>query len=264
MTKNMVQEIIGKGSFHDFWGWTVYEYLRRGLTRQSDKLPALAGIVKQFEEWSNDTCLLGLWRRNIILQLQWRPSRRNGNNPTPPSIPRIPSWTWASADTPSILFRLRNDDESKNRATFVSCDIEWESEPWTSPIKEAPLVLRGPLCEMELCKDGHPNLIGFPCLGFAETGWGRLEVGGMERVSDLRHLAGAKLFALQLHEELTTTSPPLYPARVIAETFLLLEKTGRSPNEFRRIALCSHQHHRGDDFSPLCFRGLPDETVTLV
>ncbi|KAF2116957.1 heterokaryon incompatibility protein-domain-containing protein [Lophiotrema nucula] len=87
----------------DEWYHTVEEYTRRSLTHQSDKLPALAGIVKQFQaERESGIFLNGLFAKHLPSSLLWTVVRDPYSQPgfSRQESYRAPSWSWASINGP--------------------------------------------------------------------------------------------------------------------------------------------------------------------
>lgn len=83
-------------NIYDQWYHVIGKYGTLSLTKQSDKLPAIAGIARQVQIATGDTYLAGLWKSDIERGLQWsyQPLGILVNSPTP----RAPSWSWAGPD----------------------------------------------------------------------------------------------------------------------------------------------------------------------
>jgi hypothetical protein len=69
------------------------EYSNRRLSYPSDRLPAIQGIVAEFQTRLDDTCVAGLWSKDLIRSIVWQ-SRPDYDSP--PDLSRAPSWSWAS------------------------------------------------------------------------------------------------------------------------------------------------------------------------
>lgn len=81
----------------DLWIDIVATYSKCEFSVKEDKLYALGGIAKLFQEVTGDTYLAGLWRSRLLHQLDWytlMPQSRVM------SKYRAPSWSWASVDGP--------------------------------------------------------------------------------------------------------------------------------------------------------------------
>lgn len=83
----------------EFWRRVVRLYSRGLLTRESDKLIALSGVIKWLHGKCSSRYLAGLWEQDFLQQLLWRTPKR------PFGIEGIgfrydtyvaPSWSWAS------------------------------------------------------------------------------------------------------------------------------------------------------------------------
>jgi hypothetical protein len=76
------------------------EYTSRSLTKSSDKIPALAGVIATLQQTVGDTCHALLWERYFVKSLLWEIARDrpNGACASRPSEWRAPSWSFASID----------------------------------------------------------------------------------------------------------------------------------------------------------------------
>ncbi|KAF2260111.1 HET-domain-containing protein [Lojkania enalia] len=86
----------GGDHFIQDWGRLVHDYTSRGMTRQSDKLVAIAGIANIVSENRSIEYTAGIWstsKDSIALGLLWsasKPGRR--------LLDVAPSWSWASIE----------------------------------------------------------------------------------------------------------------------------------------------------------------------
>jgi len=78
------------------WCQVVEFYTRRTISYGSDKLVALSGVARRFQETFNGTYLAGLWVEDIYHQLAWE--AKEGRVVNRSSEYRSPSWSWASVD----------------------------------------------------------------------------------------------------------------------------------------------------------------------
>ncbi|KAK7451374.1 hypothetical protein Landi51_04745 [Colletotrichum acutatum] len=79
----------------DLWTDIVATYSHCQFSFKEDKLYALGGIAKLFQEVTGDTYLAGLWRSRLLHQLDWYTLMPQ---PRITSRCRTPSWSWASVD----------------------------------------------------------------------------------------------------------------------------------------------------------------------
>ncbi|KAK3364013.1 heterokaryon incompatibility protein-domain-containing protein [Lasiosphaeria hispida] len=78
-----------------WWDWhnVVYQYTRRKLSKDSDKLVALSAVSLLYGDALGAHYLAGLWRENLIEDLLWETEA-----PCRPAPSGAPSWSWASLD----------------------------------------------------------------------------------------------------------------------------------------------------------------------
>lgn len=129
------------------WKLFVEAYTRCELTKEWDKLPALAGIVKLMRPLFQCRYLAGLWEKNFLHQLLWYVSGSKSRRPTY----RAPSWSWASVDGPIEYPDFWNDTNFVG-VTLVDVQLKYvklEGVPDDDTLEvsggyiqvEAPLVL---------------------------------------------------------------------------------------------------------------------------
>ena len=77
------------------WSGIVSEYTHLALTYpEKDKLAAIDGFAKVFQEKTNWNYCSGLWKENLISDLAWQQATVG----SPPDRWDRPSWTWAAVD----------------------------------------------------------------------------------------------------------------------------------------------------------------------
>lgn len=82
--------------FRTLWEDIRNDLFQRGITRASDKLPAMAGLAKMLEKTLmgvDHRYLAGLWSSRLSEDLSWTVLDFDS---TTESIPGIPTWSWAS------------------------------------------------------------------------------------------------------------------------------------------------------------------------
>jgi hypothetical protein len=97
---------------HHLWYLLVEEYTLRSLTRFSDRLPALAGLARVFQDLfasrskyaagilSGDMLNGLLWRRKFSLDLELCGRRQLEAAGSQSSCYQAPSFSWALLDSP--------------------------------------------------------------------------------------------------------------------------------------------------------------------
>jgi hypothetical protein len=81
------------------WKDIVRNYTTRKLTNDTDRLPALDGIVQLYRERIGHTYLAGLWLEEMPKSLLWRRRAQDSKRSSGFNKGLIPSWSWASVET---------------------------------------------------------------------------------------------------------------------------------------------------------------------
>jgi hypothetical protein len=112
------------------WFVLIEEYTSRNMSFQSDKLPALSGVISALEELTGDICVAGIWKRWFLHGLLWRLQQPEWDMyvlfPKPPqrAIPwRAPTWSFASVEGVVIYTLLENDPGKGVCAELLDCDV---------------------------------------------------------------------------------------------------------------------------------------------
>lgn len=122
-TKNIDSSIA-----HKVWLDLIFQYTRKKLTEDGDRLPAISGIADRLLPLINDTYVAGLWRSHMLEGLQWIVSEDQNDTITSTRRPKeyvAPSWSWASVQGP-----LSN---AKDR--MGKWETHWDLETWESAIQ---------------------------------------------------------------------------------------------------------------------------------
>lgn len=88
-------DVFRRDVMYERWSRFIGQYSSRGLTYESDKLPAISGIAKVIGSIIKDNYLAGLWEGDLIQGLLWRTA---AHKPQEPKVYRGPSWSWVSLD----------------------------------------------------------------------------------------------------------------------------------------------------------------------
>ena len=117
-SSNTSQLYALQDNIYNQWYRVVEIYAHLILTERTDRLPALAGVARQFQSLTCDIYLSGIWKSDLVRGLQW--SYLPPGTMTRPVIPRAPSWSWAALDRRSekledtnFLFNLRATDSHR-------------------------------------------------------------------------------------------------------------------------------------------------------
>lgn len=80
-----------------FWEFIVRDFTSRQITKEKDRLPALAGLAERFQADSGGVYLAGLWLEALPKSLVWiRSNQRHPMNS--PTAYRAPTWSWAALE----------------------------------------------------------------------------------------------------------------------------------------------------------------------
>lgn len=138
----------------DIWTQIIKNYSSRKLTRQSDKLIALEGILKPLASILKDEPVAGMWRDQLWRQLIWwvvKPSLTNTTSSDAPFI--APSWSWLSAHAPVFYHNaLRSNDPQRDAGAHKFTDLEPQTKIILAESKTQPgatgligsLIISGP------------------------------------------------------------------------------------------------------------------------
>ena len=149
------------------WFHIVGAYNKLALTFSLDKLPAIAGVAREFQKTIKSQYVAGMWRSHLLGQLLWTTLdllRR-------PAEYRAPTWSWASVDgtfqlDPRDLVltgtESRGDEQKDTSSNVVLAEIMdvqvalLAGEAETGRIQKGHLRMRGRLVPVsELLTGGY-------------------------------------------------------------------------------------------------------------
>ncbi|KAM6525632.1 hypothetical protein FALCPG4_011168 [Fusarium falciforme] len=148
------------------WFTILIGYSCRNLTNPKDKLPAIAGVARQWDvltKGDGGEYLAGLWRNYLVPGLLWRRERDFfllvcPNADICSHRERAPSWSWASIDGNTMwAFTLEFREESC-RARILDCTTKLATDDRFGMVSEGRLVISGPATSAYLHKDDEDDL----------------------------------------------------------------------------------------------------------
>lgn len=153
------------------WHNLVRIYSGKDFTFSTDRLAALAGVVKWYSKRFELTSVLGLWLETLSLDLGWMISGRRfeGAAPRRSTIDGLPSWTWLLWDGDIALAFYRGVGASVPFLRVIDYNINWAREPMTSPLKSVYLRVRAPLKAMMLSTSRYPDEAGLELKGWRRS-----------------------------------------------------------------------------------------------
>jgi hypothetical protein len=131
---------------YEWWLKTLHGYVKRSLTKSSDKLPAIGGIAERTAAALDDKYLAGLFQAQLPDALLWscvqetRPTHARSKDSF-----YSPSWSWSSLNG-DIDFTPLVDSESRHLCTVLGSHVHFidPKNPF-GQVSSASLKLRGPL-----------------------------------------------------------------------------------------------------------------------
>lgn len=111
------------------WSALVSDYSSLQFTQVSDRLIALAGLVREIHNITGEDYLAGLWREDILHQLNWFVYPGIGGNVTK-IVPTYmaPSWSWLNVYGPVTVDLRYNDKSSRCLDCSEVLDVTVESD----------------------------------------------------------------------------------------------------------------------------------------
>jgi hypothetical protein len=110
LVKNMLpkdgrlKQIYARGHYGK-WYQMITEYTKREITKETDRLPALAGPAQAWAQRTGEIYACGLWNEDLAVGLLWSGSSFYAPYGSPSNLRRpseriAPSWSWLSLDGP--------------------------------------------------------------------------------------------------------------------------------------------------------------------
>lgn len=99
-----LKQIYGRGHY-GMWYQMITEYTKREVTKETDRLPALAGLAQAWVQRCPEIYACGLWNEDLAVGLLWAGSSFYAPYGTPSNLKKpleriAPSWSWLSLDGP--------------------------------------------------------------------------------------------------------------------------------------------------------------------
>ncbi|KAL9113668.1 MAG: hypothetical protein Q9227_002113 [Pyrenula ochraceoflavens] len=154
-------------SRHNLWNALLNNYSGRRLTKRCDKLPALSGLARVFQNRLQADYVAGLWSDTLVEDLLWT------THPSPEPISSIdsqpyfaPSWSWASIERGvRVANRASIDAIDDKIATIVDYGVELKTPDPFGEVAEGWIKIKAPLIpltlndESEQAVDTEPNRV---------------------------------------------------------------------------------------------------------
>ena len=127
------------------WARCLQEYTQGFLTfPEKDKLVAISGPARRLG--SGDAYCAGLWKFDLAGQLMWSVAKAERPSTKPPERnPGVPSWSWASVNSPVFMGIISMDSNVNNLIKIVTVDMELETQDPFGQVRGGRLQIEGPL-----------------------------------------------------------------------------------------------------------------------
>ncbi|KAI1085785.1 HET-domain-containing protein [Whalleya microplaca] len=137
-----------KTELHRLWKDIVEAYSRKGISFDTDKLPALAGITQLFADKDLGRYVNGLWEPTMVSDLFWeldRSFRDYYDVTTKRSTDQaMPSWSWASVHGP---FRYSPSKQEFEGIEVIEVAYEHGKPNLLAEVSARAITVRGVLTE---------------------------------------------------------------------------------------------------------------------
>jgi hypothetical protein len=262
---NNVIRLITHQQIRWYWYGTVNEYCRRRMTYDSDSLPAISGIAKEYQRqllYDHKSYKAGIWLNDLPQGLLWYTPRPGATRASPYVAP---SWSWASIRSGPYYDRQLLEDlipaedlihlfgprrKPRKIATVLDIDLTMRQEDPFGQVQSGFMRLQGP-CD-KMCRCSIPAFL-FDC--FTGNGDVVLKYSNLQQMFDTTEgnsmwtnactvtdftgrtcKQGADIQHGQCLAVHITSSKRLAQGQKIAFA-LILEQAEGTDNKYRRIGL---------------------------
>jgi hypothetical protein len=263
-------------SSHTMWCTWMNDFKYRRLTYETDRAPAIAGLVDFYQRKTGHTPLLGGWKET----LQYDLASRFDQEPPGEGIPTgFPSWSWLSMrSTPGVRRHRPMTFPSQETSTLavVESDIQWKGRPFSSTLLSSKLVISSLL--RTVCDDATFQKLLLESKA-PEDPMSECEFGyelSNDELQDLTVLHLYQTIFQPTNGEKWSDDPTGGPAqkkacRVFDSFLLLVPVSGSSRHVYRRVGrgwirstVPVQEADVGKNFLFICFKETDKKTVVLV
>ena len=141
-SSSLLASSIGKNNLsvvYNQWRLLVQEFTACGLTRATDRLPAIAGLADEYGKITGDSYIAGHWLEDLPRSLLWS-VLKDGKRAKPY---RAPSWSWASIE--GHIEHSQYANSTKLVAQVVDHSLTLKGFHVYGEIHDACVTLLGPL-----------------------------------------------------------------------------------------------------------------------
>jgi len=139
------------------WLQVLRSYTGASLTRPTDKLVALAGLARRFQETypealRPETYFAGLCRSGTICQLLWYAAV----SVAPVPLYRAPSWSWAAIDG-HVDYDFRPSQVNQMLSSVVDVSVSAIVDEY-GPVDDGYITIHGPLFLGKITEEPKPEM----------------------------------------------------------------------------------------------------------
>ncbi|KAH7125036.1 heterokaryon incompatibility protein [Dactylonectria estremocensis] len=224
------------------WYGLLWGYGRRKLTCASDKLPAMSGLARIYQELLQEEYLAGIWKTNIVEGICWQGLHCS----SPPNDEyRAPSWSWASLDGTAATGFSGND----YLATVIDSHVEVDGDNPFGKVRNGWLRLKAPLVPLTLSEAKGPT--GHIYLRTLDGDEGCY--AGFDVIDRNYKVSADKIRAMRLFALIMMRSAPTEDHPYSTYFALIVEPTGSEAGTFKRIGflLCGQETFGPDDLNKI-------------
>jgi hypothetical protein len=136
----------------DPWVRMVQEYTSRNMTYQSDKLPALSGVIGALQRLTGDTCYAGIWKSWFLKGLLWRVQIPETDiyvfvpkQPRRLDFWRAPSWSFAALEGVAVYSVVENALSFQCCAQLEECNVKPSGINLLGELESGYARIKGPI-----------------------------------------------------------------------------------------------------------------------
>jgi hypothetical protein len=184
-----------RSRWHSWWAPLVQEFTRRHLTFVSDKLPAISGIAKAYQNVTGKSYIAGTWTEELPGALTWHKYGREEMDVSDTQ----PSWSWAKMSG-RIDFKWKPWPEDVEKAACSVIDVRTqrnESLNSFDNVVKAEIELRGHVVKVQY-RDVPDTPLGFRAMSIFTID-GRTLGKVIEDMQTLKWPGNGELYSLLLN-----------------------------------------------------------------
>ncbi|KAI9866731.1 MAG: hypothetical protein M1813_000673 [Trichoglossum hirsutum] len=152
-------EAVSRSKMLDHWYGKIVtpNYAGRIFTKSEDRLIALAGLARTYQNSLTSEYVAGIWKSSFAFGLAWEHERPGtADSDTAPCLSqRYPSWSWASHHG---LFKWPGDDynfRANRHFSLVNINLEFLGQTPTefSPVTGGFITVTGKMFDIPICRE---------------------------------------------------------------------------------------------------------------